>query len=213
MLFLLFGVFLAFTLLEVTLRAYYFLGEKQLFGLEPTRTTIEWEDDNILGRKLKANQSGWLVSPSSEYFTWIDINSAGWHDSEHLKDKQKEVYRILIIGDSFVENFQVPLEHTFFKQLEKNLNQKTKGKKLEVITMGLGDSGTAQQYLVLKNHGLAYKPDLVLHLLFTGNDIKNNSLALQKDPHRPYFKLVDGKLEKQRLSLAHQCQNTKLWFL
>lgn len=174
------GVFFAFLFLELGLRVF-----------SPARTTIKWRDDSVVGRRLVASQKGWFVTESKEYSTWIEVNSEGWRDSEHSIEKAEGVFRILIIGDSFVENFQVPLEKTFFKRIENTLEN------TEVIALGLGDSGTAQQYLVLKNFGLQYKPDLVLHLFFTGNDVKNNSLTLMSDPHRPYFKLVNGNLELQ----------------
>lgn len=144
------------------------------------------------------NQSGWFVSPTKEYFTLVKVNSKGWVDTEHSTQKPEGIYRILIIGDSFVENLQVPLEHSFFKQIEKSLNEKYK--KIEVITMGRGNTGTAQQLLILKNYGLIYQPGLVIHLFFSGNDVKNNSPVLQRDPFLPYFELD----EKVNLKLVSQ---------
>lgn len=192
-----FGTLLAFTFLEMGLRVYYWAGENRVFGTTPSRTTIKWRDDNLVGRRLVPNQKGWFVTDSKEYYTWIEVNSEGWRDSEHTIVKPEDIYRILVIGDSFVENFQVPLEKTFFKQLEEKMNGQIESGRVEVIAMGLGDSGTAQQYLVLKEYGLRYNPDLVVHMFFTGNDVKNNSPTLMGDPHRPYFKLVEGKLQLQ----------------
>ncbi len=186
-----FGLLFGFILIEVLLRSYYLISEKMLFDLRPSRTTIKWQDDELVGRRLLPNQSGWFVTDSKEYFTWIDVNSEGWRESEHSLEKPEDIFRILIIGDSFVENFQVPLKQTFFKQLEKEFNN------IEVIAMGLGDSGTAQQYILLKEFGLAYQPDLVIHFFFTGNDVKNNSLQLQGDPHRAYFILEKEELKLQ----------------
>jgi len=172
------GVFLALVTAEAALRLFV-----------PV-TTIKWRDDPVVGRRLKANQSGMFVAPSGEYKTPITVNSQGFRDSEHSFQKPGGTKRVLILGDSFVENFQVPLEETFFKQLE------TGDGKLEIIPMGLGDSGTAQQLILLKQYGLKYNPDIVLHFFFTGNDVKNNSPALMGDPHRPYFALENGELKK-----------------
>lgn len=185
-----FGLLFSFILIEILLKSYYLISEKMFFGLKPSRTTIKWRDDELVGKRLVPNQSGWFVTDSKEYFTWIDVNSGGWRESKHSLEKPEDIYRILVIGDSFVENFQVPLEQTFFKQLEKGFNN------IEVVAMGLGDSGTAQQYILLKEFGLAYQPDLIIHFFFTGNDVKNNSLQLQGDPHRTYF-----TLEKEGLKL------------
>lgn len=191
------GIFLGFISLETILRTYYWLGDRQFLNLYPSRTTIKWRDDSLVGRRLLPKQSGWFVSNTGEYFTWIDVNSTGWRDSEHTLEKSENTYRILIIGDSFVENFQVPLEETFFKRLEENLNQKLADRRTEIVAIGLGDSGTAQQYLILKTLGLAYRPDLIIQFFFTGNDVKNNSPELMANPYRSYFKLVDGHLELQ----------------
>lgn len=183
------GVLISFLLLEVVLRTFYWTAEKRIFGLAPKRTTLKWVDDSNLGRRLKASQKGWFVSPTNEYSTLIDVNSKGWRDSEHLPEKPKDTYRIIVLGDSFVENFQVPLEQTFFKQLEKNLTGKIKDKHVEIIAMGIGNTGPAQQYIALKEYGLKYEPDLVIQMFLSANDIKNNSQKLNNNPLVPYLKI------------------------
>lgn len=172
---------------EITLRAY--------FNFTNSRTTLIWRDDQIVGRRLVSNQNGLFVSPQGEYKTKIQINSEGWHDIEHKTEKPADTFRILILGDSFVENFQVPLPETFFRQLENKLNEKSiYNKKIEIIAIGLGDTGTAQQLIAFNEYGIKYQPDLVLHAFFNGNDIKNNSSKLQSDQFRPYFSLDNGRL-------------------
>jgi hypothetical protein len=171
-------------LLEVTMRVYY--------SLSNNRTTLVWVEEQGIGRRLLPLQTGWFVTESKEYKTLIETNSKGWRDTEHETQKPQDVYRIVILGDSFVENFQVPIENTFFKLLENDF--KIPNKKLEIITLGLGDTGTAQQYLIFDKYAKTYKPDLILHLFFTGNDVKNNSQILNGDPHRPYFNLENDNL-------------------
>lgn len=174
-----FGLFLAFLILEVFLR---------LPHPKPSRTTLKFYENDIFGSALVPNQKGWFVTQSQEYYTWVEVNSQGWPDVEHNLVKPEGVYRILILGDSFVENFQVSLEKRFFRQLQNNL-----GQKYEIIAMGRGNTGTAQQYLILKNYGLKYKPDLVIQMFFEANDVKNNSPTLQNDPFLPYFKLDENQ--------------------
>lgn len=180
--YILFVLTLIFITSEVAIRLLY-----------PQHTTIKWIPDSTVGKRLSPNQKGAFASPTGEYVTQIEVNSAGFRDSEHALQKSEGVYRILILGDSFVENFQVNLENTFFKQLERNL--KIPDKKLEIIALGQGDTGTTEQYLNLKEIGIKYNPDLVVHIFFTGNDVKNNSLVLNKDPHRPYFEIQDESLK------------------
>lgn len=184
------GLIVAFCLLETMLRAYQFLGEKQLLGIKPNRITLTWIDDPDIGKTiLKPNSTGWMVTPSKEYFNYVITNKEGFYDNDHIIKKPKNTYRILFLGDSFVASLQTPLDQTFFNQLEKYFNNKNSDKKIEVITMGMGDTGTAQQYIALTKMGLKYKPDLVVSMFLTANDLKNNSPALQKDSYRPYFQL------------------------
>lgn len=148
-------------------------------------TNLTWIDDPDLGRvRLTPDSQGLFVSPSREYFTQIESNSEGFRDINHNLQKSDGVYRIIFLGDSFVQNFQVPLNKTFFKIVEKNL---TKDKRVEIMAIGLGNTGSAQQLVALQKFGLKYKPDLVVQLFFTGNDIKNNSPKLNNNPYLPYY--------------------------
>ncbi|MBI4039379.1 SGNH/GDSL hydrolase family protein [Candidatus Daviesbacteria bacterium] len=189
------GILLAVVIGELSLRFIYFLADRQILGLHPLKNTIGWQDDKRIGRRLLPNQQGWFVTPTQEYYTWVTVNSQGWRDSEHQFNKEDKVFRIILIGDSFVENFQVPLAETFFKIVEKEINLANPGPKVEIIALGLGDTGTAQQLQIIEKYASLYQPDLVVQLFYMGNDVKNNSAKLQGDPHRLYFKLQDGQLQ------------------
>ncbi len=191
-----FALTAAFLVIEIGLRFYQFLGENSHLGVKPYRTNLEWIEHPDIGKVFFApNQQGWLVTPSGEYLSFLKINSIGLNDDEHRISKPKNTYRILFLGDSFVASVQTPREKTFFKQIEKNLNKIPSEKQVETIALGLGDTGTAQQYLALREIGIKYKPDLVVHMFLTANDLKNNSQALMQDPYKPYFILDNGKLK------------------
>lgn len=185
-----FSLILGLLILEATLRFYQFLGENSILGIKPYKTTLKWIENPRIGKVFFApNKKGWFVTPSREYRSFIHINSLGFNDDEHSVNKPANTFRILFLGDSFVASVQTPRDKTFFKQIEKQLNQESKSKKFETIALGLGDTGTAQQFLALKEIGLKFKPDLVVHMFLTANDIKNNSPTLMQDPYRPYFTL------------------------
>jgi hypothetical protein len=57
--------------------------------------------------------------------------------------------------------------------------------KAETFNMGLSGFGTGREYLMLREYGLRYQPDLVL-LFFVGNDLLNNSVRLEGTPYVPY---------------------------
>lgn len=150
---------------------------------------------------------GWSQMPNGNYDydsitgtkVHVEFNSKGFRDVEHSLEKPQGVKRIVLIGDSFCESTQVNLEETFFRRLEKFLN--TSGQdKWEIINLGVGDFGTAQQWVSLKEIGLHYSPDMVLHQIFPLNDICNNSIDLyelcksKNDLYRPYFVESEQKL-------------------
>jgi len=175
-----FGILLSIFVAEIFLR---------LFKSE---TTLKFYDNPVFGSAFVPNQKGVFVTETKEYFSNVEINSQGWPDFEHSFEKPRDVYRILILGDSFVENLQVPFEKRFFRQLQDKL-----GNKFEIIAMGRGNTGTAQQYLMLKEYGLKYKPDLVIQMFLTANDVKNNSSVLQNDPYLPYFEIESNNSLKE----------------
>lgn len=113
----------------------------------------------------------------------VRTNSSGFHDSEFKIEKNDNVYRIAIVGDSYVEALQVPLEKTFHYLLEKKLNAEMGSrKKFEVYAFGHSGNGTFLNYLYLKKHALQYKPDLVIDAFLIGNDFRDDSIELsQKD--------------------------------
>lgn len=148
------------------------------------------QPDAVLGWNHVPNTSGFWRKAcfSSE----LRFNSEGMRDIEHTREKPQGTYRIAVIGDSFVTAQEVAFNQTFFRQLQHILKQR--GKNLEVLGFGVRGFGTDQEYLLLENYALKYDPDLVF-LTFVPNDVRNNFLALEKNPAKPYFELLpDGTL-------------------
>jgi hypothetical protein len=112
----------------------------------------------------------------AEFKNTFKVNSKGFLDHECSLEKPDGTFRILLLGDSFAEAEQVPSEKAFGHVLERELNQRSdpNGTRFEVMNTGVGGYGTSEEYLVLKNYGLQYKPDLVIMMLYTENDIRNN---------------------------------------
>ena len=123
-------------------------------------------------------------------------NSLGFVDSEYKLEKDKNVYRIVFLGDSWLAALQVPREKTFCKVLENKLNKLYPDKKFEVINLGLDGIATGKEYLFLREIGLKYNPDLVILMFYAENDVEYNSLEISEDKTEPYFDLVDGSLKQ-----------------
>lgn len=160
------------------------------------KSTIKWQFDELFGSKLIPNQKGVFVGHTNEYKIPIVVNGEGFVDKDHQINNEDNAYRILIIGDSFAENFQVPYEKSYAYLLNRWLNQRYDF-PIEIITLGIGNSGTVSHYLALKNIGAKYKPNLVIHIFYTGNDIFNNSKELQKVNTIPYANFDNEKLTIQ----------------
>lgn len=105
----------------------------------------------------------------------VKANSQGFHDTEFSLEKPEDVYRIAVIGDSFVEAYQVPIQDSFQYLLEEKLNQRLERKKrFEVYSFGTGGTGTFEHYLYLNQYVLKYKPDLVILAFLPMNDFKDD---------------------------------------
>lgn len=175
------GVLLALALLE---------GGVRWLHLAPDRF---WVPDPILGIRLVPGRSGWWTQEDREFLTPIRINREGLRDIEHTYVKPDGVFRILILGDSFVEAMHVPLETTFTRVLQDQLNRDGGPRRFEVVGAGVSGYGTASELLYFEREGKRYQPDVVLLAFYPGNDVKNNSPVLEK-ALRPVYG-PDGTLE------------------
>ncbi|MBI4641803.1 MAG: hypothetical protein HY731_14015 [Candidatus Tectomicrobia bacterium] len=180
-----FGVILAFLLFEAGVRIFF------------PQSTVFHRPDPLLGHRGIPKRAGRFVG--KEFSVPVTMNAHGFRDHDYSYAKGEGVFRIVVLGDSMTEAMQVPLEKTFPKLLEEKL--KSNGvRQFEVISLALSDFGTAQEYLMLKQYGLQYSPDLVILAFMTGNDVRNNSLLLERETgdesrlRRPFFTLNHEEL-------------------
>jgi hypothetical protein len=105
--------------------------------------------------------------------------------------------RIAVLGDSYAEARQVPMEATFWANLERDLRkcQALAGREVEAINFGVGGYGTGQELITLRQRVWHYSPDIVILAFFSGNDVRDNFRGLGADPRRPFFVYKDGRLE------------------
>jgi hypothetical protein len=180
-------IVLALLLVEVGLRLAhigYPNGGKELF--------FTWDPHTGIAPRPGA-QGFWHTS---EYDVPVHINSQGLRDREHAFQKPPNTYRVAVLGDSFTEALQVPMEKDDSSVLERELAKcpSRHGQTVEVMNFGVNSFTTAQQLPRLREKVWQYSPDLVLLNFDTGNNVYKNSRALQQDPYRPYFFEKDGKL-------------------
>ena len=151
------------------------------------------QSDSLLGSSLSANTEGvWKQEGNAV----VKINSDGLRDVEHAIEKPQDVFRIAVLGDSYMEAFQVDFENSFPSLLQHKLQHKgtLAGKKIEVINFGCAGYGTARELIMLQQRVWKYKPDLVLLAFLTANDIRDNSKTLNKVDYIPYYYLDKDKV-------------------
>jgi hypothetical protein len=141
-----------------------------------------YEFDPYVGLKGIPNKHGRAVKRGI-FDAPVEINSHGFRDREHAWDKPAGTRRVVLLGDSFIEAVQVPFERSITPLLEQRSRQATGA--VEFINLGLSGFGTGREYLMLRQYGRRYKPDVVM-LFFVGNDISDNSATLQGKPFIPY---------------------------
>ena len=120
--------------------------------------------DSTLGWQLIPNKTGYFVS-KHEFKTKITINSSGMRDKEYTSAKTSGKKRIAILGDSFASSFGVPDAETFAKVMEAKQTSNT-----EVLNFGVNGYGPTQELLLLQTRAIKYSPDLVIMVVYVGND-------------------------------------------
>jgi len=157
------------------------------YGAPLLGSTLEYVIDADIGQVIAPDQRGRWVG--RDYDVAIHTNSAGFHDVEHRLQKPHDVYRMAVLGDSFIEALQVPVEQGFAQQLQGALQGWLNEKRVEVINLGISGTGPSQYLQVLKARGLAYRPDLVVMAVHPANDFFDSYGPLSGSLTKPYFEL------------------------
>lgn len=132
---------------------------------------------------------------TAEGRAYVRINSAGFRDVERTLTKPASTFRIAVIGDSYVEAFQVERPDSVCLVIERALRGRFGADMaVEVLNFGVSGYGTGQEYLLVRDRVMAYAPNLVLLAFYVGNDVSDNLRELKKVPYVPYFTLREGVL-------------------
>jgi hypothetical protein len=173
------GLAAAFSLLALEAGLRLAGGQSELF----------YQPDPEVGAIHIPRKRGWFVFADGRQY--VEINRHGYHDRELAWPKPADVLRIAVLGDSFVEGFQVPRASNFTSVSESRLDGSC-GKRLEVLNFGVAGFGTGQELETLRHRALAFAPDLVLLFFYPSNDLFDNSRELDVEEFRLYFELAPG---------------------
>lgn len=163
--------------------------------------------DPVLGWRPPAYSQGWQRFEGAGL---VSTNALGFRDRDHALAKPEGVLRIAVLGDSFTEAVQVPVDQTWWRLMAKTLNDAGCAKGLadpraaaksapntqsarlihpdiEVLNFAVSGYSTAQSLLAWRSLAQAFAPDIAVLAFFIGNDINENQRALDNQPLRPYF--------------------------
>jgi len=154
--------------------------------------------DPRVGHRLRPGASARYTTP--EFSARIAINEHGVRDDAPIGPKAPGERRVVILGDSLVLSVQVDLEQTFTKHLERGLNAGSP-ETWRVINAGVQGYGPVDTWLFYQHVVDAFDPDLVLMMVFVGNDAieahdKASWLALGRRPAGQTSEIAAGHLRR-----------------
>lgn len=124
-------------------------------------------------RRLRPNTVFWHRSIDG---VWrFATNAQGFRNDRDIPyAKTPGRLRVLAVGDSQTEGFEVRQEFTYSAVIERWLN--SHGASAEVVNAGVSGYGTAEALAFLENEGIKYRPDVVVYA-FYANDFDDNVRA------------------------------------
>jgi hypothetical protein len=153
---------------------------------------------------------GWRFTPGRDYWFFAEndhaiegrINTMGWRDHERVREKRVD-RRVVVLGDSYVEAFQVELDSTFVAVADRILNASGTGEAFEFMNFGRSGMGPAEESIVLKRDILPCAPDIVVLLFTPNNDIADVSRVTAADLLRPFYTVDEHDSLRLDTSFRH----------
>ena len=152
-------------------------GQREMLRVDRLRVMVE----QVIEDELPALRQG-----EGGCFEQTDPLEFGMRDQEHSFEKQANIYRVLVLGDSFMEALQVPFERSFPYLLSQRWND-VDHKRVEVINAAVSGWGTDDELAYLVRFGVRFKPDLILVAMTLTNDLNDNLV-------QEFYTLANGRL-------------------
>ncbi len=149
-------------------------------GKEERTIALYTEHDPLLGWRKRPGAHATLHR--RDYTVEVAINSQGLRDVERTYESQ--AFRILALGDSFVEGYSVPLEATVTRVLEASLSRPDC--PVEALNGGSAAWSTDQELLFYRSDGARYGSKVVA-LFFYFNDVLFNDCDRYFGNPKPRF--------------------------
>jgi len=172
-------------------------------GKEGREDALYKEYDPVLGWRKKKNAIA--TYKRREYTVEVRINSEGLRDPDRAVEPAPGTFRVLALGDSFIEGYTVDFAQTLTQRLEARLN--AAGCRSEVINGGTSAYSTDQEYLFYRTDGARYRPSMVL-LFFFWNDVIYTDRQDYFGTPKPVFEMGGGTLRLHRYPVKQRPMQT-----
>jgi len=139
--------------------------------------------DPILGYRFKSYSQ--IIYNKTNGLVKNTTNKYGFVDKDHSEIKPNHQFRVVFLGDSYVEGLSVPSEKHFFRILPGSIADHS----IEYFGMGMSGFGTVHSYINSMKWLDIFDFDLVVYV-FVENDIGDNISWIKRKPNRPYAKKI-----------------------
>lgn len=130
---------------ELCLRGYdWWMGEQRIF-----------QRDMGLGFRVRPNLERVFHTNTGEAYL-LETNSRGYRDREHPFPRDDRRSRVVLLGSSTAFGFGVDQTEVFTEVIE------SLSRDMEIVNLSVPCTSLDQHYLLLRDEGLEYQPDLVL---------------------------------------------------
>lgn len=177
------AVLLTLTAAEVVLRA------------TSTVERITIAHDPLLGFRGRPHAETIWTREMAGYPRVVQLNAGGFHDHERRHAAAPDTRRVLFVGDSFLESYQVDIDSSFAQRLGRRWTKRAAaaGMSVEAVNQGVHGYGLGAYALQVRERVPSWKPDGVVLCLFLGNDLHDNFTPVAA-PAVPRFHLADGDM-------------------
>lgn len=184
------------------------LGAQLVATTAPSYQVLFLQPDRKLGWKHAPNLSFTWTGHywyAADFSVPVRSNRRGFRDVTTNFDKPAGVTRVALLGNSFLEALQVPMEHTADFLLEKKLNASQpftpeQRRRWEVLNFGVSNYGVGQYLLAWQEYARWYSPDYVavfvsfFHMKRTVRKYTAGAFSSSDGAHlwvRPIFQLTE----------------------
>jgi hypothetical protein len=169
----------------------------RLFGpvLPGNYETGVWAEGHpVVGHAHIPGARAWVREP--EFTTFLRFNQHGLRGADVRVPKPPDRFRVLLVGDSFIEGKQVAEAETVGEQINALMTQADR-QDVRALNAGVFDWSQVHEYLYIREVAPALQPDLIVQFLYVGNDIGDiwpRARSELRDLERPMAVLDDGEV-------------------